>query len=231
MEIIHSSEIPWRVPYWQEALSELVRIAWTGSDGICYFPYMPFTTHAFWRDKIIHEWAAERLHSWIVLHEGKVVAHAALVKRSNYWELGRLVSHDPPPGAVVDLCRSRMSYVRQHKLRVVAECTQAHNRTQFLSALMGLRFAGIGLLEKTADGIWWDIVYYDNHPAAPFEPRAGVLAEPLGQELRCQPHNLERLRQIPLILGTSSIVEFPPRAFNVLPAHLDRVRAIVRFNT
>lgn len=230
MEIIHSSEIPWRVPYWAEVLSELVRIAWTGADGICYFPYLPFTTRAFWRDKIIHEWVAGRLHSWIVLYEGKVVAHAALIKREEHWEFGRLVSHDPPRGAVAQLCRRLMDFVNVHQLHIVEECTQAHTRTQYLAELVGLRFAGIGPLTQI-NGVHWDIVYYDNHAGAPFEPKPGVLADPLGRELLCEPHHLSRLRQIPGILGVSSVVEFPPRAFNVLPALLDRVGAIVRFNT
>ncbi len=230
MEIVPSSLIPSALPNWPEALAELVRVAWTGPDGICYFPYMPFTTPEFWRENVARDWASARLHSWVVMHEGRPVAHAALVACANHWELGRLVSHNPPRGAVVALCEERMRFVRERGLRVVAECTQAHNRTQYLSKRMGLRFAGIGLLAKI-NGISWDIVYYDNHDAPPFVPRPGVLADPLGRELRCEAEHLELLRTIPSILATSAEVELPPRHFNVLSELVEPVLQIVRLNT
>lgn len=214
---------------WADQLAALVRAAWTGTDGIFYFPYKPLGSAEFWNANVAADWANGRMRSWVVTHDGRIVAHAALVDRGTHWELGRLVSNRPPPGAVVALCEARMRFVRENELRVVAECTQAHNRTQHLSARMGLRFAGIGVLERI-DGISWDIVYFDNHPAPPFDPRPGILADPLGRELRSEPHHRARLREIAPILSTNRQVELPPRHFNVLPELVEPVRRILALN-
>ncbi len=214
---------------WSDQLAHLVRAAWTGTDGVFYFPYKPLGDATFWSANVASDWANGRMRSWVVVHDGRIVAHAALVDRGTHWELGRLVSDRPPRGAVVALCEARMRFVRDNALRVVAECTQAHNRTQHLSARMGLRFAGIGVLERI-DGISWDIVYFDNHEAPPFAPRPGILADPLGRELRCEPRHVERLREIAPILSTNRRVELPPRHFNVLPELVEPVRRILALN-
>lgn len=227
-EILTHEELLLR-PRWHEELAALTRTAWTGRDGVFYFPYKPLGDPAFWRKNVRDDWASDRMRSWAVRHDGRVVAHAALVRRDTHWELGRLMSDHPPHGAVVALCEERMRHVRTNGLRVVAECTQAHNRTQHLSARMGLRFAGIGILRRV-DGISWDIVYFDNHPALPFVPRPGVLADPLGRELPCDPQHRARLREIPAILATGRTVELPPRHFNVLPELVEPVLRIVSLN-
>lgn len=214
---------------WADQLAGLVRAAWTGADGVFYFPYKPLGDAAFWREAVARDWTFGRMRSWAVVHEERIVAHAALVDRGTHWELGRLVSNRPPTGAVVALCEARMRFVRDNDLRVVAECTQAHNRTQHLSARMGLRFAGIGVLERI-DGISWDIVYFDNDPSPPFTPRPGILADPLGRDLRCEPRHRARLREIAPILATNRQVELPPRHFNVLPELVEPVRRILALN-
>jgi hypothetical protein len=229
MEIVHSSQIASRLLDWNVQLARLVREAWTGSDGACYFPYRPLTDPSYWSEHVAREWADRRMHSWVGIENDRAVAHAALVARDGYWELGRLVSHEAPRGAVAAVCDERIKLVRDWGLPVVAECTQAHTRSQYHSKRVGLRFAGIGFLERI-DGIYWDIVYYDNHPAPAFEPRRGVLADPLGREIRVESHHRERLAQILGILDTQSAVELPPTRFNVLPELLDPVRRIVELN-
>lgn len=229
MESIMTNEDVRSIANWDEQLAGLTRIAWTGKDGVFYFPYKPLGDPSFWRETVARDWDEGRMRSWATVRDNKIVAHAALVRHDGHWELGRLVSHQSPAGAVVALCEARMRFVRKHGLRVIAECTQAHNRTQHLSARMGLRFAGIGILGRI-DGISWDIVYFDNHPSPPFMPRPGILADPLGHELRCGPVHRNRLREIPDILATNRIVELPPRHFNVLPELVDPVCRIVTLN-
>lgn len=216
-------------PQWAEELAALTRAAWTGPDGTFYFPYRPLGDPEFWRERVLDDWTQGRMRSWAVVDGDRVAAHAALVRRDGHWELGRLMSSRPPRGAVVTLCEERMRFVRAHGLRVVAECTQSHNRTQHLSARFGLRFAGIGILERVGD-LSWDIVYFDNHGAPPFVPRPGVLADPLGRELRCEENHRARLREIPAILATGHAVELPPRHFNVLPELVEPVLRIVSLN-
>lgn len=229
MDIITQHAVPLAIPHWPETLSTLVRDAWTGDDGRCHFPYRPLTTPEFWETAVAREWTEGRMHSWVAMLDGRAVAHAALVRRDGYWEAGRLVSREAPPGTVAALCETRMAFAEAHGLSVVAECTQAHTRAQFFSAKMGMRFAGIGILAEI-DGVSWDIVYFDNHPAEPFNPEPGILANPLGHPLVCEPRHRKRLAQIPGIIASNARVQFPPTRFNVLPHLVDPVLRIVALN-
>ena len=90
MEILQSPNIM-AIPTWAEELALLSKLAWTGSDGICYFPYAPLTTAEFWKTEIGTAWQTGTMHSWVLCVHGKIVAHVALVYKESYWELGRWI--------------------------------------------------------------------------------------------------------------------------------------------
>ncbi|MFH2063340.1 MAG: hypothetical protein ABIJ46_04275, partial [bacterium] len=58
---------------WAEKLAELTRLAWTGRDGRCYFPYFPLTTAAYWRETVAERWASGSLLSWALWRDGQPV--------------------------------------------------------------------------------------------------------------------------------------------------------------
>jgi hypothetical protein len=109
VKIIDSSQIPPTCPDWATQLANLTRIAWTGRDGRCHFPYRPLTETREWEQVVQTAWQAETMHSWVLVDpSGRFLAHAALVQKSGYWELGRWVAlPDAPRGAVTRLVKSQ----------------------------------------------------------------------------------------------------------------------------
>jgi hypothetical protein len=229
MDIVHSSQIPSRIPDWAEQLATLTRVAWTGDDGKCYFPYIPLTQADLWRTKVYADWIEGRMHSWVLVVDDRIVSHAALVDKGVYWELGRLVARNAPRGGTNAVCVERLRFCREQKIHGRMECTQAHTRAQRHAARVGMRFAGLGFLDKI-DGVNWDIVFFDTLESAPFVPRRGVLGDPLGVELVCTDADRVRLCQIKSILTTESGGALPPARFHVLPELLESVRLIIDLN-
>jgi hypothetical protein len=165
-----------------------------------------------------------------MLRGEEIVAHAALVQKGEDWELGRWVAlPDAPQGAVTALCRRAMEYVSRHGLRVRVECTQAHTSSQHICRRLGLRWAGIGILDEI-DGVVWDIIYFDNQPGPPFRPRSGVLGDPLGQPVACRPEHRRRLSQIATLITTDRGEPLPPQRFHLLEELVRPVREIIELN-
>lgn len=216
-------------PNWAKELAELTRIAWTGSDGRCYFPYQPLTTPEFWQKEISHLWQSDQLRSWVMIDEEKIIAHAALVKRrEKHWELGRwLAREDAPKGAVTGLCRQAMATITDELVHV--ECTQAHTRSQAICERLGLRFAGLGALEANSEnGGDWYIIYFDNLELPDFQPINGEIGNPLGRPIPGSVVSMERWQQIATNLTTEKIGNLPPQRFHILPRLLPVVSAMVR---
>lgn len=230
MDIIHSSRIPSTIPHWAFQLAELTRMAWTGSDGKCYFPYLPLTQETEWLSNIAQAWAEGRMHSWVLHDQGKILSHAALINRGSYWELGRLVAHNAPPGGTHTLCKERLAFCRKEGINARMECTQAHIRSQEHAMMVGMRFAGIGFLD-VIDGVNWDIIFFDTLSSTPFSPRPGVLGDPLGKTLYCEEKDRARLREISHILTTDRGGGLPPKYFHIHPELFLPVQQIILLNT
>ena len=231
LNIVHATQIPTHA-HWATQLANLTRTAWSSSDGQCHFPYRPLTEAHEWEHAVRDAWNEARMHSWVLVDErGHFQAHAALVQKNGYWELGRWVAlPNAPKGAVTKLCEVAMEFVHAHNLRVQVECTQAHTASQKICVRLGLRFAGIGILGEI-EGVTWDIIYFDSLPGTPFTPRAGLLADPLDHPVRCEASHRARLREISTILTTDCGEELPPRRFHTLPHLVDPIRSIVSLNT
>lgn len=232
MNIIDERQIPHKRTDWATQLAELTRLAWTGRDGRCYFPYRPLIEANEWETKVKITWESGAMHSWVLADDqGRFIAHAALVQKPGYWELGRWVAHpNAPKGAMTRLCEEAMTYARKIGLRVQVECTQAHTSSQIICERLGLRFAGIGVLDRIED-IPWDILYFDTDSSPPFSPKAGLLANPLGRELRAEAGHQTRLREISQILTTDRGGELPPTRFHALPHLIAPIRSIIALNT
>jgi RimJ/RimL family protein N-acetyltransferase len=215
---------------WAEQLADLVCIAWTGVDGKCYFPYRPLTTTKYWKSMVATAWSDGSMRSWILFHTGRIVAHVALVKKFDFWELGRWVAlPDAPHGAVTMLSRRALDWAQNQQFRIQVECTQAHTSSQFICERLGLRFAGIGILTKM-DGVTWDIIYFDNLKLSLFRARRGLLGNPQGRDLSCRPEDLGRLAEIEKIITTDRGGALPPRFFHTLPRLVEPIRHIIESN-
>lgn len=227
MQILHSSWIPDTVADWPNQLATLTRSAWTGRNGRCYFPYRPLTKPEHWREHVSQLWDDENMHSWVLVVDGRIVAHSALVKKLEYWELGRWVAYpDAPHGAVTNLCTKAMELATRDGMRVQVECTQAHVHSQHICERLGLRWAGIGILEHAEDGTWWDIIYYDNRKGLqPFDPNnyndQQIIGDPLGQVVKAHNGHLGRLSEISGLITTEPGGELPPKLFHILPNRRD----------
>ncbi len=229
MELLHSSQIPTVIPDWATQLAELTRLAWTSPDGRCHFPYLPLTQRDEWLTKVASDWTSGVMHSWVVLHEGRICSHAALLNKGAHWELGRLVAHQAPRGTTHELCKVRLNYCRAKRIHARMECTQAHTRAQRHAARVGMRFAGIGFLDKI-DGVDWDIIFFDTLDLPAFHPRPGILADPNGVALHCRDQDRTRLHQIRHIITTDVGGALPPTRFHVLPELMDTVQRIIQLN-
>ena len=231
MEIIDSASIPTRRQDWAEQLATLTRTAWTGKDGHCHFPYLPLTEAREWTETVQAHWQAETMRSWVLADSNeRFLAHAALVKKSDHWELGRWVAlPDAPKGAVTRLCREAMRHAAEHALPFQVECTQAHTASQSICTRLGLRFAGIGIL-GTINRVTWDIIFFDSLPSPAFVPRSGILGDPLDQSVICEERHHARLRELPNLLTTDRGGELPPTRFHLLPELIEPVRSIIAFN-
>ena len=216
---------------WSSQLSDLTRAAWTGKDGVCYFPYQPLTTESYWRENVHKQWQNRQMFSWVLCSSsGKILSHAALVRKGGYFEIGRWVSYpDSPRGSATVLVAQIMKFVSENNLRIVVETTQAHTSSQFICEKIGLRFAGIGFLDKQ-NGIDWDIIYYDNFSNAHFEPICGILGNPLGKVIVFDETHQKRMREILRILTTKRGGDLPPTLFHILPARLESVKRIIELN-
>lgn len=232
VRLINTHHIAEVTPDWADQLARLTRIAWSSADGRCHFPYRPLTEATEWEGAVQTAWQNQTMHSWVLVDEGgRFQAHAALVQKVGYWELGRWVAlPDAPKGAVTHLCEEAMRFVHRHGLRIQVECTQAHTASQKICTRLGLRFAGIGILGKI-EGVTWDIIYFDSLSGTPFTPRTGLLADPLDHPVRCEAAHLARLREIPTILTTDRGEELPPRRFHTLPHLVNPIRMIASLNT
>lgn len=216
---------------WAGQLAELTRIAWTGKDGICYFPYQPLIMESYWRTNVLAQWQNKQMFSWTLCSPtGKILSHAALVKKEENFEIGRWVSYpDSPRGSATILVEQIMRFVSENNLRIVVEATQAHASSQFICEKIGLRFAGIGFLDKQ-NGIDWDILYYDNLSMPHFEPIDGVLGNPLGRLTVFDKIHKKRLWEISKILTTERGGNLPPVLFHVLPSRFNAIKRIIDLN-
>ena len=219
------------LPDHSRSLADLTRVAWTGRDGRCYFPYAPLTRPAYWENHMAQQWIEGSMHSWALHHEGRLVAHAALVRKGeNTWELGRWVAYrEAPRGSVTRLCEEAMRFATDRGWRVRVECTQAHIFSQRICEHLGMRPAGYGFLDQI-DGIAWDIIYYDNDPRlSHFDPRdyddVHVIGNPLGVLVRVDPNHRGRVQEILGGLITCNPGgDIPPTRFHILPHRVDPLR-------
>jgi len=216
------------LPRWPEQLADLTREAWTGHDGKCYFPYRPLTEPMYWATEVLDQWARKTMKSWILVDEGSIIAHVAMVLKEGYWELGRWVAlKDAPRGAVHGLCEKAMEWTRHHNLAIQVECTQAHSSSQYICERLGLRFAGLGIL-AAIEGVAWDIIYYDNLETLDFIPKPGIIGEPLRRPVKMKEEFRSRLIAVSEIITTTRGGDLPPQHFHILPHREETVRQIIR---
>lgn len=228
MEILTHQQILFRAN-WAEELAELTRIAWTGRDGRCFFPYQPLTTPKFWQDEVSRLWQTDQLRSWVMVTEGKIVAHTALVRRKKkHWELGRWVAlENAPKSAVTHLSQRALTTAGDDLIHV--ECTQAHTRSQAICDRLGLRFAGLGALGSNGkNGGDWFIVFFDNLKQPDFQPTNGNIGNPLGQTVLSSTISKEQWKKIAATLTTEKVGELPPRQFHILPRLLPIVSTMTQ---
>lgn len=215
---------------WHEMLANLTKTAWR-SHGTCYFPYIPLINPDFWLDNVKPQWLSGQVYPWVMINDGRIVAHSALVKKSgNKFELGRWNAYkNSPRGAVSQLAKAALKFATENGWQVCVECTQAHTTSQFIcEERLGLRFAGVGILDSQVDtGITWDIIYYDNLKIEPFMPTEGILGNPWGQALHCESRHRERLEEISKILSTERGGKLPPDYFHILPSRLKTIEKII----
>lgn len=218
------------LPNWSKQLADLTHIAWTGPDGICYFPYLPLTHEEYWENVILPAWQKGSIHSWVAVEKKRIIAHAAFVKKGGIWECGRWVAlPEAPKGVMTGLVAELFQYAQKQGWRFQVECTQAHTASEKICRRLGLRFAGIGILEKIGD-IWWDIIYFDNSKAPDFSPIIGILGDPLGKKIVFSPFFEERLKMIKQIITTENSENLPPKFFHILPELEPTVRQILALN-
>lgn len=226
-----SGEIEQIVDYANQ-LARLTRLAWTGSDGVCYFPYAPLTGADFWQCEVTSAWRADAMRSFALECNGEIVAHAALVRKSSeHWELGRWVAFTSAPrGAVTRLCEQALR--QTDGLAVHVECTQAHTGSQAICERLGLRFAGVGILGAVGN-LCWDIVYYDSSALPEFTAEQAqtlrATGNPLGRPVEIVSAARTRLEQIGTILTCERGGALPPTQFHVLEHRLETVRKIIKF--
>lgn len=234
MKVLQDTKI-FTVSNWPKQLADLTRIAWTGADGRCYFPYLPLTTPKFWATAVKQDVLEGKMHSFALLHKEQIIAHAALVNKGlNQWECGRWVAlPDAPKGAVSQVITHALSFAEKNQWQVWVECTQAHRVSQYLCRKFGLRFAGVGFLNQI-DGIAWDIIYFDNaRHLEPFnlDPRQPqIIANPLGRQIQLGEIHRQRVREISSLLSTDHGGELPPRLFYTLPELFRPIETIIRAN-
>ena len=231
MQVLHSSQIAALIPDWAHQLATLTRLAWSDQDDRCWFPYLPLTTQEEWLTRVAHDWATGKMHSWVAVVNGQIVAHAALLNNAKHWEMGRMGAMNAPHGSMHELCRRCITWCREHNIHARMECTQAHTRTQQHALMMGMRFAGLGTLDEI-DGVRWDIIFFDTlEGVAPFQPRRGLIADPLGVQVFCTDSDRARLCEISRILRTDRGGLLPPTHFHILPGLLSTVQEIIVLNT
>jgi hypothetical protein len=230
MKIVRSDCIPQVVSSWPEKLAELTRVAWTGPDGKCHFPYKPLITPEFWEREIGRGWADGSIVSWVLLDGDRIASHVALLSKGTHWELGRLMSHRAGPDGTAALCRERIAFTRARGIQARMECTQAHTSAQWHADNVGMRFAGIGFLDKIEE-VSWDIIFFDTLDMPEFAPQRGILGDPLGTAIECTPTDRQRLIEISQTMTTDRWEPLPPRQFHVLPRLLGPVQRIIEINT
>ncbi|MCX6778799.1 MAG: GNAT family protein [Candidatus Magasanikbacteria bacterium] len=218
------------LPNWAEQLAEVTRLAWTGHDGTCYFPYKPLTQSQYWIEVVLPAWHNDSIHSWAMVEGTQIIAHAAFVKKNGIWECGRWVAlPQAPKGTMSCLVTELFHHAQKQKWQFQVECTQAHTASEKICRRLGLRFAGIGILEKI-DNIWWDIIYFDNLPHPDFSPVKGTIGNPLGQKILVSPFFEERLKMIHQLITTKNGEDLPPKFFHILPELEPTVRQIIALN-
>lgn len=221
-----------RILDWANQLAHLTKVSWTGKNGTCYFPYAPLTTSTYWETVVKDSWQKGSMISWVLVSDsGKILSHAACIKKDGYYELGRWVSYpDSPQGAMTNLCLAALGSDFLIGQKVLVETTQAHTSSQFIcEKRLGLRFAGIGFL-TVINGIPWDIIYYDNVDIEDFVPEQGKLGNPLNKPVFCLPEHRARLQEAAATLTGERCDDLPPKQFHVLPHRLDLVRDIFATN-
>jgi len=229
MRYITQDEIT-KIPNWEWQLSGLVKTAWATEDGRFLFPYPPFGEAGHWGNEIFSMWQNGKMFSWAAAEDGVIKAHASLIDKGGYWELGRFVSYnDNPRFTAFNLCRMAMEKSREKGWRVLCEATQRHTSSQYICTQLGLRFAGFGMLTKIGS-VYWDIIYFDNLSAPIFKGKQGIIGEPLGESLACDESTRNRLRMISGILSVERESGMPPRFFHTLPEYLPVVREIISLN-
>gem|GEM_PF-2426808 len=214
---------------WAEELAALTRIAWTGRDGRCFFPYQPLTTPEFWQNEVSRLWQTDQLRSWVMVVEGKIVAHAALVRcEENHWELGRWVALESAPKRAATRL-SQLALMTTGDDLIHVECTQAHTRSQAICDKLGLRFAGLGALSSNSEnGGDWFIVFFDNLKLPDFQPTNGNIGNPLGRTVPGSVISKKQWQQIAATLTTEKVGELPPRHFHILPRLLPIVSTMIQ---
>lgn len=231
-EIMSSRQII-HVPDFHIQLANLTETVWRGQDR-CYFPYIPLTQPDYWQNEIRRQWETGDLHSWALVDGQTILAHVALVKKAeNHYELGRWNDFPSAPRyTITNLSREALVLANNNNWLISVECTQAHTTSQYICEhKLGMRFAGIGILDYgTINGATWDIIYYDNLVIEDFNPKVGILGNPIGKEIPCLELHRKRLAEIKNILTTSRIGILPPTHFHILPSRIETVKKIIYLN-
>lgn len=214
--------------------SDLFRIVWTDSKGENHFPYIPFTTEKYWEDEISKQWISKEMISWVLVSDvGQILAHVALVKTGESYELGRWAAYSGSPrGAVTNLCKEALKFADSAGKKVFVSATQAHTTSQYICRVgLGLRFAGIGFaVNNGAGGFPWDIIYYDNLDIADFASQKGITGNPLGELVVVSPQHLPRLIEASQILTSERGGSLPPQGFHVFIQDIEETRSIFQDN-
>lgn len=210
--------------------SELFRVVWTDNKGENHFPYLPFTTREYWEDEVSKAWESREMISWaLVSDDWQILAHVALVKVGEHYELGRWASYPGSPrGAVTALSKKALKFADSVDKKVFVAATQAHTTSQYICREgLGLRFAGIDFaVNNGAGGFPWDIINYDNLDIADFVSQKGITGNPLGEPVAVLPRHLPRLIEALEILTSERGGCLPPLGFHVWERDIDAVRII-----
>ena len=219
---------------WNKQLAELVRTMWLGRDGRCYFPHPSLTSPKWWEEVAVRDWVAGKMLSRFWLDESKgnrIAATASLIDQGDHWEIGRFNSYDCNPREIMSgLVRDLYQVAQRAGSPVACETTQCHTSSQFIVSKLGMRFAGYGILD-VVDGVFWDILYFDNHPAPDFvSDREGLINNLFGRPTLAGDFQRKRLAAIPSIISTERTSGFPPQKFHIYEKYLPHMESIIRMN-
>lgn len=217
-------------------LACLTQNVWTDKEGRFCFPYHALATVDYW-DKVMRPlYTEQKAFSWIVVCNGILYGHIALINKSTHWELGRMMARgDAPKGTMSVLVQEACEFARKNKIIFQVECSQYHTTSQWICFNVAkLRFAGIGILdnpEVSGHNEHCYNIYFDNSlDLQPFEPKRGILANPCGIDISYELRHASRLVHIQENLTTDRGTKLVSSRFHILPEFATIVRQIISFN-